>query len=337
MTLNVLRDLSRRLGSRATLIVGAALALLASSPALGQATEWPENPVTLVVGWPPGGGTDILAREVGKHLTEILGQPVIINNRPGAGGVVGASSVARADPDGYTLLFAADAELTIAPVVRKLENFDPIKDLAPVTLVSSGPFMIVANPDFEPATLKELVDYAKQNPGDATYGSFGYGTVGHMLGEHFKSLAGIDTVHVPYQGSAPALVDLVGGKIDYAFFSPMAVTEMIKAGKIKAISMLSSSRLPAVPDVPTSTEGGYPGFEGGPKFGLLAPAGTPQPIIDEIHDAVVKVLDMADVQAFFKARGHLPIGSTPSEYGDFLLTQTDQWRMLADKIGLEPK
>jgi tripartite-type tricarboxylate transporter receptor subunit TctC len=328
-----MKHISRVVG--AGLLTLNALAALILPSVMSAQAAWPESPISIVVGWPPGGGTDILARGLSKPLSKILGQPVIVQNQPGAGGVVGASNTAKAKSDGYTLLFAADAELTIAPVVKKLENFDPIQNLAPISLVSSGPFMIVANPKFPPNTLRDLVSYAKERPGTVNYGSFGYGTVGHMLGEYFKSIAGIDTVHIPYQGSAPAMVDLVGGRIQYAFFSPMAVLNMIKAGRLKAIAMLSPQRLEAAMAVPTSAEEGFPGFEGGPKFGLLAPAGTPKPVIDRIHASVEQALAAPETRKFFSEQGHVPIGSTPGEYGNFIKTQTEQWRKLVADVGIE--
>lgn len=313
--------------------------LAATVPGIAEAQDaaceaWPERAITVIVGWPPGGGTDILARTLAEHLTEVLGQPVVVNNRPGAGGVVGAQYVGQASPDGYTLVFAGDAELTIAPVVRG-DVSDPMDNLAPISLVSSGPFMVVANPDFPPNRLDELVAYAEENPGAVSYGSFGVGTIGHMLGEHFKHMTGIDTLHVPYQGSAPAMVDLVGGRIDYAYASPMAVMEMIEAGRLKGIAMLSPERLGIAEDVPTSAEAGVEGAEGGPRFGLLAPAGTPECVIDELHQAVVTAPDSPEVRGFFESQGHQMIANTPEEYGEFMQQQTKQWQDIADAIGLE--
>lgn len=306
-------------------------------PAFAQAqsaSNWPSRPIRLVVSWPPGGGADIVARMLAKHLEANLRQPIVIDNRAGGGGTVGALTVVHADPDGYTLLFASDAELTIAPVVNAAANYNPAKDLAPISLVSSGPFMLVANPKFPPNTLQELIAYAKTNPGKVNYGSFGPGTNGHMLGEQLKAIAHIDTIHVAYKGSAPAMVDLIGGEIQYAFFSPMAALDMVKAGKIKSIAVLAPERLANAGTIPTSAEAGLPALVGGTRFGILAPAKTPRYVIDRMHEAVKTTLASPEVKASLAQLYTLPIGSSPDEFTKFITTETGKWRKLAADIGM---
>ncbi|WP_439685135.1 hypothetical protein MNJPNG_06555 [Cupriavidus oxalaticus] len=276
--------------------------------------------------------------DINEQLVELgvanLRQPIVIDNRAGGGGTVGALTVVHADPDGYTLLFASDAELTIAPVVNAAANYNPAKDLAPISLVSSGPFMLVANPKFPPNTLQELIAYAKTNPGKVNYGSFGPGTNGHMLGEQLKAIAHIDTIHVAYKGSAPAMVDLIGGEIQYAFFSPMAALDMVKAGKIKSIAVLAPERLVNAGTIPTSAEAGLPALVGGTRFGILAPAKTPRYVIDRMHEAVKTTLASPEVKASLAQLYTLPIGSSPDEFTKFITTETGKWRKLAADIGM---
>jgi len=312
--------------------------LLCAAAALGahaQAAPWPSKPVHLIVSWPPGGGADNVARVLAQQLAVHLDQSVVIENRAGAGGMVGAMAVARADPDGYTLLFASDAELTIAPAVRKSVPYDPLKDLTPISLISSGPFMLAASAGFPPNSLPELVAYAKNNPGKVNYGSFGPGTNGHMLGEQLNATAGIDTVHVAYKGSAPALSDLVGGQIQYAFFSPMAVMDMVREKKIKAIALLAPKRLDNAGDIPTAAEQGLSTLVGGTRFGLLGPAGTPKAVVDKMHAAVVASLRSPEIRKSFDTMYTLPIGSSPDEFRTFIQTETGKWRKLANDIGMQ--
>jgi len=216
----------------------AALLLACALPGPGLAqTAWPTKPVRIVVAYPPGGSTDIAARLLAERLGKALGQQVIVDNRGGAGGTIGALSVVRADPDGYTLLLAASPEVSIAPTTMKSMSYDPVKDLQPITLVGQVPFFLVANPQFPPNTLGELIAYAKANPGKVNYSSYGNNTSNHLVGELFKATAGIDTVHVPYKGSGPSIIDLIAGQVQYTFDTPAATLNQVRAGKLKAIAV----------------------------------------------------------------------------------------------------
>lgn len=320
---------------RALLGLACCLGLSAAAITQGATSTWPkERPIRLVVGWPPGGGADIVARMMAKYLSDELKQSIVVENRAGAGGVVGTQEVTHAAPDGYTMLMASDAELTIAPAVRKATPYDPVKDLTPISLVSEGPFMLVANASFPPNSLDELVKYAKAHPGQVNYGSFGLGTNGHMLGEQLKAMAGINTVHVPYKGSAPALTDLIGGHIQYAFFSPMAVVQMIQQGSVKGIALLAPKPLPGVDSVPTSEQDGLPALVGGTRFGLLAPPGTPEVIVDRMQHAVAAVLARPEVRSEFEKIYTVPIGSSPADFRKFIAAETSKWTKLGQQIHL---
>jgi tripartite-type tricarboxylate transporter receptor subunit TctC len=323
--------------NRRHLLLGAVLVLAMPSLAAAQAAAWPTRTVKMVVAYPPGGSTDIAARLLAERLGKIIGQTVIVENRGGAGGTIGAQSVVRADPDGYTLLFAASPEVSIAPITVKALPYDPVKDLQPITLVGKVPFFLVANPRFPPNTLAELIAYAKANPGKVNYSSYGNNTSNHLFGELFKSIAGIDTVHVPYKGSGPSIIDLIAGQVQYTFDTPTATLQQIKAGKLKAIAVATPQRLQTAPDVPTMSEAGLPGFIGGTWFGLLAPAKTPRAVIDKVNAAVVSALNSAELHKTFEDRDIIPGGDTPDEFGRFIQDEVGKWRELAARIGIKPE
>jgi tripartite-type tricarboxylate transporter receptor subunit TctC len=315
----------------------ALLAVLLPATAAAQTDAWPSRPIHMVVGYPPGGSTDIAGRLLAARLAARLGQPVIVENRAGAGGTIGAQSVVRAEPDGYTILLAASPEVSIAPVTLKSLAYDPVKDLAPITLVGQVPFFLVANPAFPPNTLQELIAYAKANPGKVNYSSFGNNTSNHLVGELFKATAGIDTVHVPYKGSGPSIVDLMAGQVQYTFDTPAATWTQVKAGKLKAIAVTTTARLPSAPNVPTMGEAGLPGFVGGTWFGLLAPAKTPRPVIDRLNAEVAAVLHSPQFRKVFEERDIIPGGDSPEEFGRFIAAEVTKWRTLAARIGLQPQ
>lgn len=302
-----------------------------------QAPVWPNRPVKIVVAYPPGGSTDIAARLLADRLGKILGQRVYVENHGGAGGTIGALSVVRADPDGYTLLFAASPEVSIAPITMKTMQYDPVTDLAPITLVGTVPFVLVANTGFAPDTLRELIDYAHANPGKVNYSSYGINTSNHLFGELFKFNAGIDAVHVPYQGSSPSLLGLIGGQVQYTFDTLAATLPYIKSGKLKAIAVATPQRNANLPNVPTMAEAGLPGFVGGTWFGLLAPAKTPKPIIDAINADVVAALRSPEVRKAFADSNIIPVGDTPEEFSQFMRSEVSKWRELAAKVGIVAK
>ena len=315
------------------------LLALASLPlvAYGQAPDWPTRTIRMVVAYPPGGSTDIAARLLAERLSKTIGAQVIVDNRGGAGGTIGAQAVVRAEPDGYTLLFAASPEVSIAPITVKALAYDPVKDLQPITLVGQVPFFLVANPAFPPNTLQELIAYGKANPGKVNYSSFGNNTSNHLVGELFKATAGIDAVHVPYKGSGPSIVDLMAGQVQYTFDTPAATWTQVKAGKLKAIAVTTTARLPSAPNVPTMGEAGLPGFVGGTWFGLLAPAKTPRPVIDRLNAEVAAVLHSPQFRKVFEERDIIPGGDSPEEFGRFIAAEVTKWRTLAARIGLQPQ
>jgi len=315
------------------------LTLFAAGPVAAQAPAavWPTRPVKIVVAYPPGGSTDIAARLLADRLGKTSGQRVYVENRGGAGGTIGALSVVRADPDGYTLLFAASPEVSIAPITMKAMQYDPVTDLAPITLVGTVPFILVANTGFAPNTLHELVDYARANPGKVNYSSYGINTSNHLFGELFRFNTGIDAVHVPYQGSSPSLLGLIGGQVQYTFDTPAATLGYIKAGKLKAIAVATPQRIVNAPNVPTMTEAGLPGFVGGTWFGLLAPAKTPKAVVDTIQADVVAALKSPELRKSFQDSDIIPAGDTPEEFSQFMRSEVNKWRELAAKVGIVAK
>jgi tripartite-type tricarboxylate transporter receptor subunit TctC len=259
------------------------IAALVAVAACASAQNYPNKPIRLVVPFPAAGTTDILAREVGQRLSVTLGQPVVIDNRPGAGGNIGADIVAKSAPDGYTLLMATVGTHAINASLYSNMPYDHIKDFTPVVLVAGVPNVLEVTPSLPVKTVADLIKLAKEKPGQINFASSGNGTSIHLSGELFKSMAGVDMTHVPYKGSAPALVDLVGGQVQVMFDNVPSSIEQIKAGKLRAVAVTSAQRSPALPDVPTIAESGLPGFEASAWFGIVAPAGTPAAVVNRIN------------------------------------------------------
>ncbi len=298
---------------------------------------WPTQTVRLVVAYPPGGSTDVAARLVAERLATRWGQQVIVENRAGAGGTIGAASVAKSAPDGHTLLFAASPELTISRVTRKELPYDASRDLQAITLVGVVPFMLVANPSVPAGDLRALIAWAKAQDGKASFASFGANTSNHLVGELFNLEAGARSVHVPYKGSAPAVTDLIGGQVNYMFDTVTAVLPHVRAGKLKAIAIATPARSPLAPEVPTMAEAGMPGFTGGTWFGVLAPAGTPPSVVATLHEAISGIVRAPDVRQLFEQRGIEPVGNTPAEFGRFIGSEIARWQSLATRIGIRPE
>lgn len=316
-------------------VIAALGILVGTNLSLAQVPAWPTKPIRIIVAYPPGGTTDIAGRLLAERLTTSLGQQVLVENRAGAGGMIGAQSVARAEPDGYTLLLAASPEVSIAPITVKAMQYDPQKDLLPIALVGQVPFLLVAAPTFAPASVTELVAYAKAFPERVNYSSFGNNTSSHFAGELFKAVTGIKSTHVPYKGSGPSIIDVMGGQIQYTFDAPPAVLTQVQAGKLKAIAVAAVRRLPQLPLVPTLAEAGLPGFTAGTWFGLLAPAKTPRAVIDRLNSATVAALNAADFRGVYEGRAIVPGGGTPEDFGRFIAAEIVKWQQLATTVGIK--
>jgi len=286
------------------------------SLACGIAQAFPDKPVRVVVPWPAGGPSDTLARVVNVEVGRILGQTMVIDNRVGASGTVGTEFVARSAPDGYTLFWTI-ANHTTNHLLFKV-NYDPIKDFAPVGQIARSSYMMLVNPSFPAKSLKELVEQSKRQPGKLNYASAGNGTLQHLGMELFKRDAGLDIVHVPYKGSAPAIVDMLGGQVPIMFESTTASLSHVRAGKMRPLAVASLKRIAALPDLPTIAESGYPGFEVVGFTGVIAPAGTPPAVIATLNAAYNKALAAADVREKMMGMGLDPAPSTPAEFGAFL-------------------
>jgi tripartite-type tricarboxylate transporter receptor subunit TctC len=304
--------------------IGAAAALAIQGAA---AQAWPAKPITLVVPFATGGTTDVLARAVGQELSTALGQPVVVESKPGAGATLGADYVAKAKPDGHTLLMGA-VHHTIATSVYKKLPYDFQKDLAPVSLVALVPNVLVVNPKVPAKNVAELVALAKADPGKLTYGSNGNGTGQHLIGAQFESMAGVNILHVPYKGSGPLTTDLLGGQITMSFDTVTPVLPHIKAGKLRALAVTTNKRSVALPDVPTLDEAGLKGFNLGTWFGILAPAGTPAPIIDRVSKEIVRIVNQPEFKKKMEELGAETIGSTPAQMARQIKDDTDRFAKL---------
>ena len=305
--------------------------------AAGQGSAYPERPVRMIVAYPPGGSTDTAARLVAEALSRSIGQTVLVENKAGAGGTIGAAYVAKSAPDGYTLLFGSAAELSIARATRINVPFDTLRDFEPITLVGLVPFLLVTNAKLPPDNLGELLAWIKANPGKVNYSSFGSNTTNHLAGEAFKVAAGIEATHVPYKGSSPSITDLLGGQVQYTFDTITATLPHVRSGGLKAIAVALGERSALVPDVPTLSESGLPGFTAGTWFGMMAPTGTPPAIIDKLHREVVAVLRSDAMRKEFAAKGIETGGNTPQEFAKFIGDESARWTELAARIDLKPQ
>ncbi|MBU1361926.1 MAG: tripartite tricarboxylate transporter substrate binding protein [Gammaproteobacteria bacterium] len=316
-------------------LAGVAAALGAAMPAAAQ--DYPaKQAIKIVVPYAAGGSTDQTARVVGKALSTELGQSVIVENRAGAGGSIGNDAVAKAAPDGYTLLVSAAGPLTVTPHTYAHLSYDPIKSFEPITLIATQPLLLVVNPQLPVHSVPELIKLAKSKKGGKlNYGSFGTGSAAHLAGEYFKTLTQVDMTHVPYKGSGPALVDLVGGQIDLMFDVFSTAAPLAKAGKLRALAISSKTRSPQFPDVPTMEEAGVAGFEAGTWFGVLAPAGTPQPIVQKLSKALNAALKQKEVRDSLESQGAAIDGGTPEAFRTFFLSEYDKWGKIVKTAGIK--
>ena len=296
--------------------------MIVTTPVIAQ--KYPNRPIRLIVPFAPGGGTDIAARAVAQRLTQALGQQVIVDNRPGAGTIIGTDIAAHSAPDGYTLL-ECSTSLSITPSLRKKLPYDALRDFAPVTLVVSEPYLVVSYPGFVAKSIKDVIALARTKPGQITFGSPGVGTGGHLAGELFKLLSGADITHVPYKGNGPALSDLLGGQINLLFATILPAIPHVKTGKLNVLAVSSAKRTSSLPDVPTVAEAGVPGYASGSWTGVLAPAGTPKEIIATLNSALIKGLHSPEMREWFGAGGAEPVGNSPAEFADFIRNETAKW------------
>ena len=297
------------------------------------AATYPAKPVRLVVPFPAGGTTDILARAVAQRLSEAWGRQVIVDNRPGAGGNIGSDLVAKAAPDGYTLLMGTVGTHAINPSLYKNMPYDHVKDFAPVILVAGVPNVLVVNPSLPVHSVTELIAYAKANPGKLSFASGGPGSPHHLYGELLKSMTGIEMTHVPYKGSAPALTDLIGGQVQLMFDNLPSSLPFIKAGKLRALAVTSGARAAALPDLPTLAESGLPGFEASSWFGVLAPAGTPRDIVAKLNGAIAGWLASPEAKEKLLAQGAIAAGGTPEDFARHIGAETSKWAKVVKASG----
>ena len=320
-----MKQLSTNQFRRAMLKAGVAAAALCAQGAFAQA--WPAKPISLIVPFATGGTTDVLARAIGQELSKSLGQPVIVESKPGAGATLGADFVAKAKPDGYTLLMGA-VHHTIATSVYKKLPYDFQKDLTPVSTVALVPNVLVVNPGVPARNVAELLALAKAQPGKLAYGSNGNGTGQHLIGAQFEAMGGVEMLHVPYKGSGPLTTDLLGGQIAMSFDTITPVLPHIKAGKLRALAITTNKRSAALPDVPTLDEAGLKGFNLGTWFGVLAPAGTPQPIVERVNKEIVRIVNLPDFKKRMEEIGAEPIGNTPAQMARQIKDDTDRFAKL---------
>jgi len=306
------------------LALGLLVGALAWLPNAG-AQEYPTKPIRLVITYPPGGNTDLVGRALALKLGEFMGQQVVVDNRGGAGGVLGSMITAQSAPDGYTIMLGTSAGMVINPLLSRKLTYDPVRDFAPVSMVVIVPQLLVINPQLPVKNVRELIAFAKAKPGYLNAGSSGVGTPNHFGTELLKWLAGVDIVHVPYKGGAPALTDLLGGQIQMAFSSVPAVLPHIKAGRLVALGVGSAKRSPALPNIPTIAEAGVPGYEYTTWYGIFAPAKTPRTLIARLNAEIVKAMETPDIKDRFTALGGDPDPGTPEELRAYMANESAKW------------
>ncbi|MEY9537989.1 tripartite-type tricarboxylate transporter receptor subunit TctC [Bradyrhizobium diazoefficiens] len=306
----------------------ALLATLLASTAHAE-PNYPSKPITFVVAFAPGGGTDTAARLVAKDLATELGQPIIVENRPGAGGAIGAAGVTRAAADGYTLLFGSGSELDVLTAVKATAPYDPLKDFIPITEIGTVSFVLATNPSLNTNSVGELIAYARANPGKLNFASFGIGSTNHLIGEAFARKNHLSLVHVPYKGSAAAVTDLLAGQVQLSFDTASVMIPLVRSGNLKGLATLSPERSPLAPELPTMAESGLSDFTFEGWLGVLAPRGTPSPIVDRLHAALTKVLRIPALIEVLQQRGVKVVGSTPAEFGAFMEADVAKWGAIA--------
>lgn len=318
--------------SRMELIAGGVLGMLVSLAAHAQ--NYPVKPIRMIIPAPPGGGVDTIGRSVGIKIAETLGQPVVPDNRPGAGTVIGSELTAKAPPDGYTVLAMTNSHVINAAFQKDLP-YDALKDFAEISLLAISPYMLVIHPSVPAKSVRELIDLARRRPGELLFASAGPASATHLAGELFKHMAKINIVHVPYKGGAPAVTDLLGGHVQILFNNLISVLSLTKAGRLRAVAVTSAQRLHMAPEVPTVAEAGLPGYESGAWYGALLPAGTPAQIVNLLNREMVKGIRAQDVRDRLAADGAEVVGSTPGEFAKYLRSDLERWRKLAPVLKLD--
>ncbi|MBO9353538.1 tripartite tricarboxylate transporter substrate binding protein [Bordetella petrii] len=314
----------------------AALAAAAMALAAPAVSAYPDRPITVINPWTAGGPADTVARPILEKLSQRLGQPVVLENRAGANGLIGATYVARAKPDGYTLLFSHVGPITISPALTKDMPFDPVRDFAPITQVVSAPTVLLVRPGLPIHNLKELVDYARAHPGKLSYGSVGPGSTTHLAGVILGDMADIDLLHVPYKGAAPVVTDLLGGQIDMGFLNIAGAMPYIKSGQLRPIGVSTLKRSALLPDLPAIAET-YPGFEVNSWYGLMAPAKTPPAIVQQLQREVSEILKLPDIKKQFEAIGLAPEGTASDVYAQQIERDLARWADIVKAAGLKPQ
>jgi len=313
------------------IFIAVAIALSLHGLAHGQA--YPSKPIRMIVPYPPGGGTDIFARLLAAKLSPALGQQVVIEQRPGAGGVIGADVAAKAAPDGYTLLIGQASNLAINQHLMSKLPYDPVKDFAPITLIATSPGLLVVHPSLPIRTVKDLVALARSKPGTINYASAGNGSPGHLAAAYFNKVAHIDLLHVPYKGATPAMTDVIAGHASLYFTSPVAAQPYVQSGRLRQIAVTSAQRFPPLPDVPSIAEAGYPDFDMTSWWGLLAPAGIPRDIVARLHTESVTALNAAEMKERLAAQGALVVTNAPDQFASYLKSEIANWGRIVKASG----
>jgi tripartite-type tricarboxylate transporter receptor subunit TctC len=311
--------------------------LMLLAPAIGLAQGFPSKPVRVIVTFPPGGTPDIYGRIMAAELQKMWNQPLVVENRTGAAGTIGTDYVAKAAPDGYTLLFAADAPLTLAPWLYNKLPYDPLKDFTPIVNVTAGPFVLLAHPSFKANNVREFIELAKGQPGKIAYASSGAGTQQHLSMETVRAVAGIDVLHIPYKGFGQGLADVLANQVPLVFGGITASISLIKSGKVKGLGVTSAQRAKALPEIPSFAESGLPGFDIQAWYGFLGPAGLPSEIVRRIHADSVQVIQRPDFLERLARDGIEPVGNTPAAFAEQIKADMERWRPIVKAAGVKPE
>ena len=311
------------------------MALAATAPSIAQSPAWPAKPLRLVIPYPPGGGTDLMMRPFVQHLAERLGQSVVVDNRGGGGGSIGMEAVARAAPDGYTIVIGLTAQLAVNPFLYRSLPYDPLKDFAPITLFASGPYLLTVHPSLPVRSVRELIDLARRRPGEITYGSAGSGSGAHLAAERLQSMTAIRLTHVPYKGGGPALTGLMSGEVEVLFPTWSEARSYVRAGRMRALGVTTAKRPKGLPDIPPLAETGVPGYDSGVWYALLAPAGTPRAVIERLNRESIAVLNQPDYSRLLLEQAIDPVGSTPEELTQHIRREMEKWAKVIKDAGVK--